>query len=278
MKQYLQTEPDINNKEFISCIDELPLWSAPFGLSLLEKVAMKKAMNVLDVGCGFGFPLIELAQRLGNTCRLIGIDPWEAALDRIKLKIRYLNITNVSVLNAVAEKMPFEDGYFNLIVSNNGLNNVENLETAMQECSRVAAHGAQLVLTQNLDGTMIEFYSIFNSVLQERELYDEVHALKEHIYQKRRPVHEIFELLEKNSFRVIEAHEQSFRLRFMDAEAFFCHSLINFWFLPAWAKIIKPEMYDEIINSLEKELNNYANEKGELSLSVPFVLINSHKI
>jgi ubiquinone/menaquinone biosynthesis C-methylase UbiE len=278
MKTYLQTKSDQIPDDFISCMDELPLWSAPFGLCLLQKVKMKKAINVLDVGCGMGFPLIELAQRLGNTCRLIGIDPWDKALNRVRLKIKHLNLTNVSVIKGKAEKMPFDDGYFNLIVSNNGLNNVENLKTAMHECSRVAAHGAQMVLTQNLEGTMIEFYHIFDKILQERELFAESHALKDHIYQKRPPVHEIFELLEENNFQVSEVLEQSFQLRFTDAEAFFSHSLINFWFLPAWAKIVKPERYDEIFDMLEKELNNIVVDKGELSLKVPFVLINSNKI
>ncbi len=278
MKQYLQARPDIENSDFISCIDELPLWSAPFGLSLLEKVEMRKNMNVLDIGCGLGFPLIELAQRMGNSCRLTGIDPWEKALERVRLKVKHLKITNVSVVDAKAEKMPFEEGHFNLIVSNNGLNNVENIKSALQECSRVAAHNAQLVLTQNLDGTMIEFYHIFDKILQDRKLYTETAALREHIYQKRRPVHEIYELLEKNNFHVNEVQEQSFCLRFLDAESFFNHSMINYWFLPSWAKLIKPEKHDEIFGALEKELDMLAAEQGGLSLSVPFVLINSHKL
>ncbi len=279
MKQYLQVKPDIEkNIDFISCLDELPLWSAPFGLSLLEYTEMHKNMKVLDIGCGTGFPLIELAQRLGNSCRLFGIDPWEEALERARLKIKLLNITNTNVFNAKAERMPFDDGYFNLIVSNNGLNNVDNTEEALKECSRIAANNAQLVLTQNLDGTMIEFYNIFDGILQKKKLYAESEALKEHIYQKRRPVHEIYELLEKNHFQVNEVKEQSFRLRFMDAESFFRHSLINFWFLPPWARLIRPEMHDEIFGELIKELDNLAAGKGELSLSVPFVIINSHKL
>ena len=50
-----------------------------------------------------------------------------------------MSITNVEVLNCTAESMPFENGSFNLIVSNNGLNNVQDLEQAIRECSRVAA-------------------------------------------------------------------------------------------------------------------------------------------
>jgi len=33
--------------------------------------------------------------------------------------------------------MPLEDDFFSLIVSNNGLNNVEDLEATLAECYRV---------------------------------------------------------------------------------------------------------------------------------------------
>ena len=68
--------PSINNPEVVSALDELSLWSAPFGLKLLDSVLYKKNMNVLDIGFGTGFPLTELAMRLGKTSRIYGVDPW----------------------------------------------------------------------------------------------------------------------------------------------------------------------------------------------------------
>ena len=44
-------------------------------------------MTVLDVGFGTGFPLLELAQRLGKSATIYGIDPWEAAHERTHLKM-----------------------------------------------------------------------------------------------------------------------------------------------------------------------------------------------
>ena len=49
---------------FCAALDELPLWSAPFGLRLLESVPLAPGATVLDVGCGTGFPLLELAHRV----------------------------------------------------------------------------------------------------------------------------------------------------------------------------------------------------------------------
>ena len=55
-------EIDYKTPEFGDLYDELPLWSAPFGLMLLENVRLRPGMTILDVGAGTGFMTIELAQ------------------------------------------------------------------------------------------------------------------------------------------------------------------------------------------------------------------------
>ncbi len=42
--------------------------------------ALDRARSVLDLDCGTGFPLLELAERLGRPALVVGLDPWEAAL------------------------------------------------------------------------------------------------------------------------------------------------------------------------------------------------------
>ena len=106
MKEYLNFTFDEKDPELISVIDDLPLWSAPFGLRLLEIIELRKHINVLDIGCGLGFPLIELSQRLGNTCNIYGIDPWAEAIERAKLKKKVYNIENVKLLMSLRKKCP----------------------------------------------------------------------------------------------------------------------------------------------------------------------------
>ena len=136
MKEYLSHSINIDDPEFVSIIDELPLWSAPFGLKLLDAIKIKHNMKVLDIGCGPGFPLIEIAERLGETSEIIGIDPWDGAIERVKLKIKIHDLDNVKVIKGVAEDLPFDDSYFDLIVSNNGINNVQDVRASLSECSK----------------------------------------------------------------------------------------------------------------------------------------------
>ena len=156
MDNYLKTNYDLNDKETVSVIDELPLWSAPFGLKLLDKIKYQKDITALDIGSGLGFPLLEIAMRLGNSCKLYGIDPWEAAVERIKTKTKIYGINNVEIITGVAENIPLPDHSVDLIFSNNGLNNVNDIMVFLKYFN-----GFQTVI--DLQNIMSQFLQHFNS-------------------------------------------------------------------------------------------------------------------
>lgn len=278
MKKYLKHKFNPEDKELVSVIDELPFWSAPFGISLLNIITMRKGIKVLDIGSGLGFPLIEIAQRLGESSLVYGIDPWKTANDRVKLKIKKYGIKNVKVIKGSAEAMSFDNSFFDLIVSNNGINNVRDLEKTLSECERVCKSGGQFVFTMNLDNSMIEFYNILRTVLTQRGLNEAVKKMEEHIYHKRRPLGEIKELLISHNFIIKKIIEDIFYLRFSDAASMFNHSFIKYWFLPSWREITGKKNIQDIFESIEKKMED-ANGKGnEIKLSIPFATFNCRKI
>ncbi len=277
MKDYLNHTFNSDDPELISVIDELPLWSAPFGLKLLDTIEFKPNIKVLDIGCGLGFPLIEISQRLGKSCKIFGIDPWKTAMDRINLKIKTYNIKNASAIEGVAENLPFENKFFDLIVSNNGLNNVEDLQKSLSECYRVSKKGAQLTFTLNLEDTMNEFYNVFKEILLNNKLQDEITKVKGQIYSKRKPLEEIKTLVNNSGFSIKSIIKDNFILRFLDAPTMFNHYLIKYWFLDGWKSILKPEDLENIFNQLEQKLNATAKEKGEIGLTIPFVTIDCRR-
>ncbi|OGU28099.1 MAG: hypothetical protein A2057_01835 [Ignavibacteria bacterium GWA2_35_9] len=277
MKKYLTHSFNTDDAELISVIDELPLWSAPFGLKLLDTIKLSHNIKALDIGCGLGFPVIELAQRLGDTSKVFGIDPWEKATERTLFKIKKYGINNVEIIQGIAEELPFEDSFFDLIVSNNGINNVQNMELALSECARVSKPNAQFVITLNLEDTMIEFYQVFEKVLENNNLNSEIVKMKEQIYFKRKPLSEMKELITSIGFRIINIQHDKFYLRFVDGLTMFNHSLIKYWFLDGWKSILDGVHLEKIFNEVETELNDIAKEKGEILLTVPFVTIDCRK-
>ena len=138
----------------------------------------------------------------------------------------------------MAENIPLPDNSIDLIVSNNGINNVQDLEKVMNECRRVAKKSAQFVATVNLDETMIEFYNELEKVLTEEGLSENITKLKKHIYHKRRPLDELKNLFEPNEFKIEKVIQDSFKLRFLNATTMFNHYLIRLAFLDSWIDLV----------------------------------------
>jgi ubiquinone/menaquinone biosynthesis C-methylase UbiE len=150
--------------------DELPLWSAPFGLKLLEKVIPDRNLKVLDIGYRTGFPLTEIAMRLGESCHVYGIVPDPRSGEITMGKLQSFGIRNAELINGVAEQIPLPDNSIDLIVSNNGLNNTKYFNQAISECARVLKPNGKLIFTMNLEGTMMELYSmLIRSPLKNRK-------------------------------------------------------------------------------------------------------------
>ena len=263
--------------QFSALYDELPLWSAPFGLRLLEMLRMRPGLCVLDVGSGTGFPLLEIAQRLGASCSIFGIDPWKEATELIAWKCRQRNQNNAYIVRGVAEELPFPSEFFDLITSNNGLNNTRDFTKALAECRRVARAGAQVVLTQNLPGTMIEFYSIMKQCCLDRGLDDVIAGIDAHIFSKRLPLGILYDLVMNAGFAIEEMKEDVFNLRFLDASAFFNNWLIRKGFLPSWSELFPAAHREALLQDVMERLDVLASEAGELKFAVPFVCMSCVK-
>jgi arsenite methyltransferase len=274
MTNYLNETFDLSDQNLISIFDEFPIWSSYFGVRMLDMVNYKTRSTVLDIGCGAGFPLVELAQRLGSRSKVFGIDIWTPAWERINLKLKTMNLKNVTFLNQPAENLPFRDNTFDLIVSNNGINNVSDPQRVLTECCRTIKPGGQFLMSVNLPGTMTEFYGIFRKVLGELNLNDEIIQINTHINSKRKSLDENSAMIRDAGLIIKDVIEDCFFMRYADGTAFLNHYFIKMAFLDSWKKIPPEKDLVEVFEKIETYLNALASENGHLKLSVPFVVFN----
>lgn len=257
--------------------DELPFWSAPFGLSLLDTIRFRKEINVLDIGSGSGFPMIELAERMGRTCQVYGLDSSEAAVEMTTKKISVKGIRNAKAIHGFSEELPFNDNYFGLIVSNNGLNNVRDEKKSLAECFRVGTEKCQMVLTMNLPGTFMEFYNIFEDVLTEEKMFEECSKMKDHITEKRKTSGHWEKQIKDAGFSISGTRNEEFTMTFSDSDAFLNHSLIADFFRPHWEVILPPDQLTRVFDMIREKLNRKAGQQKKLIMSVPFVCFDCEK-
>ena len=259
---------DVAAPDFADLYDELPLWSAPFGLLLLDVVPMKSGSTILDVGAGTGFLTIELAERCGPGTKVVAVDPWKAAMDRLRRKIEQRHLDNVLLLEQDASTIDLADASVDVIVSNLGINNFEDPGAVLRTCSRVAKPSATLLLTTNLVGHMAELYEVYREVLTDLGHDDRLAALEAQV-DHRGTVDSIAGLLRGAGFEVVDIVTSSFRMRFADGASLLRHHFIRLGFVQGWKSVAAPGSVQATFDALERRLNAVAEQRGELALTVP---------
>lgn len=238
--------------ELAPIFDELTLWSARFGILLLDHLELRPPERGLDLGCGTGFPLLELATMHGPGSSFVGVDTWASALAVARTKIARHRMTNVEVVEADAAELPFEDGTFSLITSNLGLNNFADAQGAAHEAFRVCEPGGRLVLATNPTGTLPEIYEAMRSVLRDvaPDAVDALDAQEQH----RGTEASCRRLLTEAGFVIRAAVRDQFSMRFADGRALFRHVLVA-CMLEGWRSALPEGREIEILNEVQARLN-----------------------
>lgn len=104
----------------------------PVAQKMAEHYGLKAGDRVLDVGCGKAFLLYELTQAVPGL-EVQGIDISPYAVEHSKEEVR------ASLQVGLAQKLPYEDNSFDLVISLTTLHNlyIFDLFAALQEIERV---------------------------------------------------------------------------------------------------------------------------------------------
>ncbi|MDT4938341.1 MAG: hypothetical protein QOG80_2012 [Pseudonocardiales bacterium] len=104
--------------------------------------AVPVPLRVLDVGCGTGAVLRELTERLPNVLEMVGVDPSEGML-RVA---RRDSADQIRFVQAGAERLPFDDAHFDLVLSTTSYHHWGAQAAGLAEVARVLAPDGSFVL------------------------------------------------------------------------------------------------------------------------------------
>ena len=103
--------------------------------------------HVLDIGAGAGHTALALAPHVRS---VVVTDPVEAMLGAARRVFEQAGVRNAEFMPASAERLPFQDGAFDIVTSRLAAHHFEDVPLAMREVARVLRPGGVFVFVDTL--------------------------------------------------------------------------------------------------------------------------------
>ena len=117
-----------------------------FMVHLLQFCGLRVGMNILDVGTGTGLTAISIAKALSGNCRVLGIEPIDAMIDKAKSNIKNEELQDIILINkASAENVPSEERVYDLVTCTFAIRHT-NIKKALVEFVRVLKPKGRIVI------------------------------------------------------------------------------------------------------------------------------------
>jgi len=100
--------------------------------------------KVVDIGSGGGTDAMIAARAVGDAGHVIGVDMTSEMLELARRTAAESGISNVEFRHGLAEDLPVEDGWADLVISNGVLNLVPDKVGAYREVMRVLRPGGRI--------------------------------------------------------------------------------------------------------------------------------------
>ena len=100
--------------------------------------------RVLDIGSGAGTDSLVAAQMVGADGRVTGIDMTVAMLAKARAAATEMGVANVEFIEGEAERLPFPDASFDVVISNGVIDLVPDKDAVFAELYRVLAPGGRM--------------------------------------------------------------------------------------------------------------------------------------
>jgi arsenite methyltransferase len=122
----------------------------PFSLRTLQA-----GEHVVDVGSGAGFDSFIAAGQVGAEGRVVGVDMTPQMLTKSRATATALGFSHVEFRDGLAEALPVEDGWADVVISNGVLNLCADKPAAFSEIWRVLKPGGWLQFADIANGRTV---------------------------------------------------------------------------------------------------------------------------
>lgn len=147
MSEYL---PETQQPAFGTVADHWEKWEACLASSYVcfnrfffRKAGISKGQNVLDLGCGSGYQTALIAQMVGSSGSVVGLDLSPEMIAVASRRLNSAGATNMSFQNCDITNLPFPDHSFEAATARFSFMFVPDIENALRELHRVLKSGSR---------------------------------------------------------------------------------------------------------------------------------------
>ncbi|MED3564129.1 demethylmenaquinone methyltransferase [Bacillus xiapuensis] len=130
-------------------------------MDTMNRMKVKPGSKALDVCCGTADWTIALADAVGPSGKVIGLDFSKNMLKVGQEKIDQLGLNQVELIHGNAMELPFPDQSFDYVTIGFGLRNVPNYLQVLKEMNRVLKPGGVAVCLETSQPTLIGYRQLF---------------------------------------------------------------------------------------------------------------------
>jgi ubiquinone/menaquinone biosynthesis C-methylase UbiE len=242
----------------------LPIWSMRFGRMLLRKIETPPPKSmILDVGCGTGYPALEILRKLDDQSRIIAIDCASEMLNIARKKAGDLSGRRIFFrTETVSSKLSFATDVYDLVIANDAVWELDDPRAAIADFARVCKPGGFVLVTMPLKGSWGEFYDIYREVLVKHDHHEILRKLDEELQRSPDP-EEAHRWLEGAGLLDVTVETEEFDLLFRSAREFFFAPVIEYGPLPQWKEIAgKGETMQEIFWHIKEAIDAYFGDRA----------------
>jgi SAM-dependent methyltransferase len=131
--------------------------ASPFSLRPLQK-----GERVVDVGSGAGFDSFVASHLVGPAGKVVGVDMTEEMLAKARSTAGMMANSTVEFREGLAERLPVEDGWADVVISNGVINLCPDKNAVFSEIHRVLRAGGWLQFADIANGNPVPAAALNN--------------------------------------------------------------------------------------------------------------------
>lgn len=242
----------------------LPTLFAEWPPRVIEAARIQSGQRVVDVACGTGVLARAVAERVGGSGSIVGVDINEGMLAVAREKA-----PEIEWRQAPAESLPLDDASCDVAVSQFGLMYFEDKEGALGEMMRVLRPGGNLAVVvwdklENSPGYAVED-QLFQRLLGDEAADEAPYSLGDKQVLKG--------LFANAGIPDVEIQTCEGTARFPSIEAWI-HADVKGW---TSADSINDEQYELLLTEARQELARFATTDGSVAFPTPAHIVTASK-